>query len=168
METNNQLYEGIYYAIINVTDPGPKPWSISQFRRKCQVVPTNYEGAFTSSDPLLDRIWWTGAYTVKVTEVGNGLNSKGGFLGSELKDRGDRIAFLGDAHVAQATALYAFGNYRMLNNSNYYTAKIGNGTKPCLFPGDLECVKNPCWFLFYFIFLRGVLELLLIANRLQS
>jgi hypothetical protein len=62
-----------------------------------------------------------------------GLNSKGGFLGSELKDRGDRIAFLGDAHVAQMTALVAFGNYKMLNNSNYYTATIGrlfNATLP--------------------------------------
>ena len=65
-----------------------------------------------------------------MTEVGNGLNSKGGFLGSELKDRGDRIAFLGDAHVAQMTALVAFGNYEMLNNSNYYTATIGNSIQP--------------------------------------
>ena len=34
--------------------------------------PTNYLGKFSSDDPGLDRIWNTGAYTVKVTEVGNG------------------------------------------------------------------------------------------------
>ena len=54
-------------------------------------------------------------------QVGNGLDSQNaGYLGSELKDRGDRIAFLGDAHAAQAVALVAFGNYALLNNSNQY------------------------------------------------
>ena len=78
------------------------PWSIQRFRRVCQVVPTNYEGHFRSSDETLTKIWWTGAYTARVTMVGNGLNSHdAGYLGSELKDRGDRIAFLGDAHATQ-------------------------------------------------------------------
>jgi hypothetical protein len=66
LETNNQLYEGIYYAIINVTKGGATPWTLSKFRRKCQVVPTNYNGKFSSDDASLDRIWYTGAYTVKV------------------------------------------------------------------------------------------------------
>ena len=64
-------------------------------------------------------------------QVGNGLNSQhAGYLGSELKDRGDRIAFLGDAHAAQAVALVAFGNYALLNNSNQYTKNIGNSIQP--------------------------------------
>lgn len=56
VETNNQLYEGIRYAIVNVTTVGSGGWSLTKFRRKCQVVPTNYKGRFSSSDPLLDQV----------------------------------------------------------------------------------------------------------------
>ena len=96
LEPNNQLYEGVRYVFINVTASGSAPWALNNLRRVCQVVPTNYEGSFHSSDDTLNRIWWTGAYTARVTMVGNGLHStNAGYLGSELKDRGDRIAFLG-------------------------------------------------------------------------
>jgi alpha-L-rhamnosidase len=127
LEPNNQLYEGVRYIFMNVTDPGSSPWSIENFRRVCQTVPTNYEGHFTSSDETLDRIWWTGAYTARVTMVGVGLHSPQAFLGSELKDRGDRIAFLGDAHATQPTVLAAFQNYEMLWSSNEHTkGTLGN------------------------------------------
>lgn len=74
--------------------------------------------------PLWTHGRYVGAYTVKVTQVGAGIDSVGGYLGSELKDRGDRIAFLGDAHVTQASALAAFGNFEMLERSNNYTKNI--------------------------------------------
>eukprot|EP01045_Picozoa_sp_COSAG04_P008861 COSAG04_NODE_500_length_13366_cov_33.972488_5_plen_157_part_00 len=109
----------VRYAFLNVSAAPPdahgqqqqqpaaiKPFTITQFRRGCQVVPTNYNGHFESSDPDIDRIWWVGAYTVRVTLCGVGLGggdrnqAPGVFLGSELMDRGDRIAFLGDAHVS--------------------------------------------------------------------
>ena len=137
LEPNPQLYEGIRYAFLNVTDGSPdtgaaafKPFTITQFRRGCQVVPTNYNGHFQSSDLDIDRIWWVGAYTVRVTLCGVGLGggdrnqAPGVFLGSELMDRGDRVAFLGDAHVAQATAIVAFGNYEVLVKSNNYTKSL--------------------------------------------
>jgi alpha-L-rhamnosidase len=76
LEPNNQLYEGVRYVFINVTSAGSSaPWSISNVKRVCQVVPTNYDGSFHSSDDTLNRIWWTGAYTARVTMVGNGLHS---------------------------------------------------------------------------------------------
>jgi len=146
----------------------------TQFRRGCQVVPTNYNGHFESSDPDIDRIWWVGAYTVRVTLCGVGLGggdrnqAPGVFLGSELMDRGDRIAFLGDAHVsdttvmldsglrcpndsrpegfgccaqvAQATALAAFGNYKVLASSNNYTKDIPNGIEPYWVMWVLSCL----------------------------
>lgn len=119
LEPNNQLYEGVRYLFVNVTAAGSGPWAIKNLRRVCQVVPSNYDGHFSCSDDVLTRIWWTGAYTARVTMVGNGLNSKGaGYLGSELKDRGDRIAFLGDAHATQPTVLAAFGNFELLWHSN--------------------------------------------------
>lgn len=58
LETNPQLYEGIFYAFINVTAKGSRPWTVSHFRRVCQVVPTNYVGSFHSSDEILNRIWY--------------------------------------------------------------------------------------------------------------
>lgn len=121
LESNRDLYEGVRYAFINVTGSAFAPWHITAVRRVCQVVPTNYAGGFRSSDPDLDRIWWTGAYTTRVTLVGNGITAGPGYLGSELMNRGDRIAFLGDAHVAQATAIVAFGNFHVLASSNNYT-----------------------------------------------
>eukprot|EP00041_Stephanoeca_diplocostata_P005151 m.57440 g.57440 ORF g.57440 m.57440 type:complete len:563 (-) comp15606_c0_seq8:2219-3907(-) len=130
LETNKQLYEGIFYTFINITHAGTKPWALSNLRRVCQVVPTNYEGSFSSSNDLLNSIWYTGAYTIKITQVGKGLYSDGGYLGSELKDRGDRIAFLGDAYATQGSALYAFGNYDMLARSINYTKDINNNIQP--------------------------------------
>ena len=99
------------YAIVNVTSAGSKPWDITAFRRVCQVVPTNYQGTFHSTDPMLEQIWHTGAYTTKVTLVGKGLNSPKAFLGSELKDRGDRIAFLGDVRPFLGAILHVSGVY---------------------------------------------------------
>jgi hypothetical protein len=52
-----------------VTSVGDAPWSITNLRRVCQLVPTNYEGSFESADALLTKIWYTGAYTVKITQV---------------------------------------------------------------------------------------------------
>lgn len=76
------------------------------------------------SPPPSHNSRYVGAYTIKVTQVGAGIDSVGGYLGSELKDRGDRIAFLGDAHATQASALVAFGNFDMLTRSNNYTKDI--------------------------------------------
>lgn len=144
LEPNAAFYEGVRFAWLNVTSAPSQPFHITGLQRVCQVVPTNYRGHFESSDPDLDRIWWVGAYTVKVTLNGNGAPGKvcppgktgtsepgcGGFLGSELIDRGDRIAFLGDAHAAQAAAMVAFGNYQVLASSNNYTKNIPNNIEP--------------------------------------
>ena len=157
LEPNPQLYDGIRYAFLNVTAAGRsafKPFTITQFRRGCQVVPTNYVGHFESSDPDIDRIWWVGAYTVRVTlcavGLGGGTHDHGNqppgvFLGSELMDRGDRVAFLGDAHVAQATALAAFGNYEVLAKSNNYTKDLTHDSaiEPYL-PLPSHSIVLPC------------------------
>ena len=45
--------------------------------------PANYEGSFRCSDPTLTRIWYTGAYTVK-------LNLLKEYFGAILMERSDR------------------------------------------------------------------------------
>ena len=47
------------------------------------------------------------------------------FFNSILMDRGDRISWTGDAHVAQKTALIAFGNYAAVANNIKRTSGPG-------------------------------------------
>lgn len=43
--------------------PSPSPpWNISDLKIVCQSKPTNYTGAFSSSDDQLTRVWYSGAY----------------------------------------------------------------------------------------------------------
>lgn len=104
-------------------------WKMTSFYRVNQVIPSNYDGSFACSDPMLTKLWWIGAYTTRVTFVSQRGTS---YLGSILMNRGDRIAFLGDAHVAQATALTAFGpdTHALLRQSLNYTKSIGNDIEP--------------------------------------
>jgi len=69
---------------------------------------------------MLTRIWYDGAYTVK-------LNLEANYIGAILVDRGDRIAWTGDDHCAQAAALAAFGNYDFIKENIDSTANNDNG-----------------------------------------
>lgn len=102
LELNQALYEGVRFGWIHVRG-FDKPWHITAVRLVCQTKPVNYEGSFASSDPRLTRIWYTGAYTVR-------LNQLQDYFGAILMDRGDRHSWTGDAYPAQAAALVAFGN----------------------------------------------------------
>jgi hypothetical protein len=109
LELNSQLYEGVRYAWIHIDYVG-KPFSIYNPRVVSQILPTNYEASFLSSDDLLTRIWWTAAYTVK-------LNLMPNYFAAILMDRGDRISWCGDAHIAQGVALVAFKNYELIQQN---------------------------------------------------
>lgn len=137
LQLNPQLYEGVRYSFVNISGPPAWPWRLS-LRRVSQVLPTNYYGSFHSSDEYLTRLWWVGAYTTRATFVSMldpTTNATVAYLGSILMNRGDRIAFLGDAHVAQATALAAFTNdtHALVNASLEYTSTgSGAGIEPYL------------------------------------
>lgn len=104
------LYAGARYAFLYFTfdsscSPSTCPAvNVSGVRFVAQVLPVTYTGSFSTldSDPILDRIWYQGAYSTRV-------NLLPGFFGSELLPRGDRPPpFQGDAHVAQSVGLAAF------------------------------------------------------------
>ena len=118
LETNSQLYEGVRFAWI--TSETTAAWHITGVRSVCQIKPTNYTGAFSSSDPFLDQIWYVGAYNVKV-------NLESTYFGAVLVDRGDRYSWTGDAHVAQACALVAFADYSFILENINRTANNSNG-----------------------------------------
>ncbi|MGH8024815.1 MAG: alpha-L-rhamnosidase C-terminal domain-containing protein, partial [Limisphaerales bacterium] len=108
-------YNGVRFGWIYVRSFGGRPWHITNVRLVCQVKPTNYKGSFSCSDPMLTKIWYTGAYTVK-------LNLLRDSIGAILMDRGDRVAWIGDDHIAQAVALAAFGDWDVVAHNLEATA----------------------------------------------
>ena len=119
LELNPELYEGVRFGWIHVLT-FKRPWHITAVRAVCQVKPTNYAGSFSCSDPMLTRIWYTGAYSVKA-------NFCKDYFGALLMDRGDRISWTGDAHPAQAAALVSFGNWDFIRQNLERSATINNG-----------------------------------------
>ncbi|TSJ44095.1 Bacterial alpha-L-rhamnosidase [Mucilaginibacter corticis] len=121
LELNPDLYEGVRFGWIHMRSFS-KTWHITAVRLVCQVRPTNYKGSFSCSDTLLTRIWYTGAYTVK-------LNLLKDYLGAILMNRGDRFSWTGDAHPAQAASMVAFANYDFVKKNIDYTSGQSNGIR---------------------------------------
>jgi len=119
LELNAELYEGVRFAWIHVKAPA-RPWRITGIRAVCQVKPTNYDGGFSCSDPMLTKAWYMCAYGVKVCLVSN-------YFSSILLERGDRIPWVGDAPASQAAGLVAFGNYDFVKANIDITAGGNNG-----------------------------------------
>jgi alpha-L-rhamnosidase len=106
LRLNDLCYEGVRFGWVRVHSCR-KPWHLRNLRSVCQIKPANYRGSFQSSHPLLDRIWETGAYAVK-------LNLLQDHMGAILMDRGDRHSWTGDALITQAASLAAFGNFEFV------------------------------------------------------
>ena len=120
LKLNPQYYEGVRFGWIYVRNFSGKPWHITAVRAVCQVKPANYNGSFSCSDPMLTRIWYTGAYTVKLNLLKNGF-------GAILMDRGDRASWTGDAYIAQSVAMAAFGNFNSVKENLDRIGGYGNG-----------------------------------------
>lgn len=101
-----EIYEGVRFGWIHVRE-FDKPWRITAVRLVCRIKPTNYQGTFSCSDPGLTRIWYAGAYDVKVNLMRAGI-------GSILIDRGDRVIWTVECGSSLQAALAAFGNWDLL------------------------------------------------------
>ena len=121
LELNKELYDGVRFAWITVKSL-EKQWHITGIRAVCQVKPTNYQGSFSCSDPILTKIWYMSAYGVKASLCQD-------YFGSILMDRGDRMSWTGDAHTSQAASLVAFGNFDFIKKNIDNTSKQSNGIK---------------------------------------
>lgn len=119
LELNKELYEGVRYGWIHIRTLD-RPMEIRSPRLVCQIKPTNYNGSFETNDTLLTRIWYTGAYTVK-------LNLLKDHFGAILMERSDRHSWTGDAHVSQAASMVAFGNFDFVKENIRYTSEQYNG-----------------------------------------
>ena len=109
LQLNKALYEGVRFGFVHINS-FDQPWHITKARVICQVKPTNYNGSFKCSDPMLTKIWYVGAYGVK-------LNLLKDYYGAILMDRGDRHSWTGDAHPAQAASMVAFANYDFVKHN---------------------------------------------------
>jgi alpha-L-rhamnosidase len=118
LELNDELYEGVRFGWIHVNTYS-KPWHIKNIRLVCQVKPVNYKGSFACNDPELMRIWYTGAYVVK-------LNLQQDYFGAILMERSDRHSWTGDAFPAQAASLVAFGNFDFVKKNLAFTSGQNN------------------------------------------
>ena len=118
LELNNELYEGVRFGWIHIRMLN-KPCAIKDVRLVCQVKPTNYEGSFSCSNAMLTRIWYAGAYTVK-------LNFQKDFFGAILMERSDRFSWTGDAYPAQAASMVVFGNYDFVRKNIFHTSTQSN------------------------------------------
>lgn len=121
LELNPELYDGVRFAWIHVrTFTGE--WRITGIRAVCQVKPTNYNGSFSCSDPVLTRAWYMSAYGVKASLCRD-------YFGAILMERGDRMSWTGDAHTSQAAALVAFANYDFIRKNIDNTSDQSNGIR---------------------------------------
>ena len=123
LETNAELYEGLRYGFLTVGNGSGEtaPFKLGVVRAVAQAKPVNYTGHFHSAtDPLLEKVWWTAAWTVR-------SNLLTEYFGSILMDRGDRESWTGDAHPAQATALVAFHNLELIKQNLRLTEPVDNG-----------------------------------------
>lgn len=121
LELNSELYEGVRSGFIDVVS-FRQPFTITGVRLVCQAKPVNYRGSFDCDDSMLNRIWYTSAYVVRV-------NLKKDYFAAILVDRGDRHSWTGDAHVSQAVALAAFANYDFVLKNLHYTEGRPNGVE---------------------------------------
>ncbi|HZF63805.1 MAG TPA: alpha-L-rhamnosidase C-terminal domain-containing protein [Chitinophagaceae bacterium] len=119
LELNPELYEGVRFGWINVHSHS-QTFHIRNVRLVCQVKPVNYRGSFSASDSELTRIWYTGAYTVK-------LCLQKDHFGAILMERSDRHSWTGDAYPAQAASMVAFGNFDFVKANLMKTAVQDNG-----------------------------------------
>lgn len=119
LELNPELYEGVRFGWVHIITHKAR-WQMKNLRLVCEMKPVNYQGSFTCSDTMLNRIWYTGAYTVK-------LNLRKRDIGAILMERSDRFSWTGDAYPSQAAAMVAFGNFDMVRANLINTSTQDNG-----------------------------------------
>jgi hypothetical protein len=116
-----QLYEGVRFGYVNLSSAPSAPFTIVAMRAVAQAKPVNYTGSFAAAgDDELTRIWYTAAYSVRV-------NLERDYFGAVLVNRGDRESWTGDAHVAQAASMAAFGNLAFVLNNLQRSMNDCNG-----------------------------------------
>ena len=104
-EVQTTPYTAFRYALL--TFPGDRPVALSRVDCDFKYYPVEYKGAFDCSDPLLTRIWYTGAYTAHLC------------MQEEIWDapKRDRGLWIGDMHVTGETINNVFADRFLMEKS---------------------------------------------------
>ena len=111
----------------------PAPWHISAVRVVAQTMPVPYAGSFSvAGDALLTGVWWTAALGPKLNMVPSpplpgALLPSVTALDAVLMDRGDRVAWTGDDHIAQNAIMGAFGQHDFVRQRLWNTHNDSDG-----------------------------------------
>jgi hypothetical protein len=120
-------YEGVRFVWIMLAADAAGPLTLTNLTVVAQVRPVSYIGSFSSSNQMLEKIYYAGAYGTRV-------NMHPATLGSILYDRGDRKAFQGDNMVASAVAEAVFGYQAfplvLANLKSTNSGSVKTGIKP--------------------------------------
>ena len=86
--TQSTPYSAFRYATVSFSGPGPI--HLNRLRLDFKYYPVKYRGAFACSDPLLTKIWYTGAYTAHLC------------MQEQIWDapKRDRLMWMGDLQVS--------------------------------------------------------------------
>jgi alpha-L-rhamnosidase len=102
------------FRYVRLTFPGDTPSTWSRIDAQGIAYPVEYKGSFESSDPLLNRIWETGAYTAH-------LCMQEGIWDGVKRDRG---RWMGDLDVSGRTISSVFADRTLMEST--MTALIGD------------------------------------------
>lgn len=99
---------------------GSEPLTLTRVRCDFKYYPVQYKGSFDCSDPLLTRIWYTGAYTAH-------LCMQEDIWDAPKRDRG---LWIGDMQVTGQTINVAFGDRFLLERSIGRVRELAQGGRP--------------------------------------
>lgn len=119
------------YLQVDIAPPAPgASVTIQQIAQNHAVYPTEHVGAFECSDPLLNRVWSLGRYTVEQC-------MEDGYTDCPWRERGQ---WWGDARAEAMSTYYAFGDARLIRKA---ILQIGQGQRadgitPGVWPADFD------------------------------
>jgi len=138
---NPEYFEGVRFGFIHV-DSLTKPWHITGIRLVCQIKPANYEGSFDCDDPMLNKIWYNGAYSVKICNLKD-------FTTPILIERSDRRLWNGlDFYLYNSANMIALKNYDFVKQQ-ILEVNTPPGINCDIFSYELYDVLSICYFYNY-------------------
>lgn len=103
--TESTPYSAFRYATVQFQGHGPI--KLNRLRLDFTYYPVKYRGAFTCSDPLLTKIWYTGAYTAHLCMQNQILDGP----------KRDRVLWMGDLQITGQTINNVFLDHFLMELS---------------------------------------------------
>jgi hypothetical protein len=117
------------------------PVTVSDVALTLSTYPVTERGRFTSSDPLLNRIWETGRWTLQ-------LSMDDAYMDGPWRERAQ---WWGDAHLEARSNDYAFGDTKLIRRGLLQAAQAqdAEGVVPGIFPTDWNGARLPSYSLLW-------------------